>query len=990
VLVAALATALVGGMPAAAQDELELASVKSVEKGEYNSYIVIMQADPLVVTDRDALDTPKARARGRELRASHDRALRDAGINASRKVTEYVYALNGFSALVNYRQAQELAASPGVAMVLPDELRQAQTDESGDFIGLTGPGQAYDAGLTGAGVVVGVIDTGIWPEHPSFADNGLPAPPTGPLPCEFGNTGTVPGHDNPNDAPFTCQNKLIGARQMLTTYRAVIGAAADEFDSARDDNGHGTHTASTAAGNADVQAEINGQPVGDGTISGIAPDAHVIMYKGLGNLGGFTSDLVEAIDQAVVDGVDVINYSIGGGGTTISADEIAFLFAADAGVHVAASAGNTGPGAATVRSPAKSPWLTTVGASTQTRFLAGTIALGNGVTYEGASVTDGVGPTGLIDAATAAPGATGDLCISNATGANKLDPTLVAEKIVLCRRGTNARVDKSLAVKNAGGAGMIMYENDDVSNLFTDNHWLPTVHIDNTPGLAIKAYIAANPAAATAEIRDTRAISSWPSAASTTVFSSRGPNVFADVIKPDITAPGMQILAGGSPFVDAGSVPGELFQSIAGTSMSSPHVAGLLALLDQAHPDWSAATAKSALMTTAHQNVKDNNRTSASDPFDMGSGHANPGRADRHGSAFRPGLVYDADLVDYAAFVCGQNTGIFGNTTCNQLAAAGFSTDPSDLNYPSIAVAELAGVQTVTRTVTSVAPGRRTFNASVQAPNGYSVSVSPPSVTLSQGQSATFEVTITNNSAPLNEWRFGSMTWNHQSGNGVSFSVRSPIAVRAATFNAPSLVTASGVSGATSFDISFGYTGAYNATSHGLVPATLSAGNVLQDPNQTFAPSDVAAGGADVYEFPLNGAAVFRIAMPPEAAEAESDIDIFVANPAGNVVASSTAGGTDELITINNPANGTWKVYVHGWLAPGGDSDYTMYSWVISATPGGSLVITDAPAAATAGTAAEIDLSWTGATAGQWHFGAVSHNGPSGVMGRTLVQIDNR
>ena len=236
-----------------------------------------------------------------------------------------------------------------------------RTRAPSDFLGLTGPGRAYASGLTGEDVVVGVIDTGIWPEHPSFADDGSYGPsPLGPLDeserssCDFGNTA-----QNANDAPFTCNNKLIGARQMLDTYRALVGADPDEFDSARDDDGHGTHTASTAAGNAGVEASIFGRDYGE--VSGIAPRARIIAYKGLGNQGGFTSDLAAAIDQAVADGVDVINYSVGGGANLASADAIAFLFAADAGVWVATSAGNSGPDAGTIGGPADVPWVTAVG-----------------------------------------------------------------------------------------------------------------------------------------------------------------------------------------------------------------------------------------------------------------------------------------------------------------------------------------------------------------------------------------------------------------------------------------------------------------------------------------------------------------------------------------------------------------------------------------------------------------------------------------------------
>jgi hypothetical protein len=246
-------------------------------------------------------------------------------------------------------------------------------------------------------------------------------------------------------------------------------------------------------------------------------------------------------------------------------------------------------------------------------------------------------------------------------------------------------------------------------------------------------------------------------------------------------------------------------------------------------------------------------------------------------------------------------------------------------------------------------------------------------------------VTITNNGGgPVGEWRFGSLTWK-----GDGYEVYSPIAVRGALFRAPVEVSGTGESGTLSFDVTFGYTGSYTAAAHGLVPATVTTATVAQDPDQTFAPSDLG-NGATLHTFTLSGAAFFRIAMPPEATEAGADLDIFVYDPTGAQVATSTAGGTNELIDIFQPMDGTWEVYVHGWQTVGPDSAYDMYTWAISATPGGNLVINSAPASATIGTTGTIDVSWTGATAGQWHLGAVSHTGDVGLMGLTLINVDNR
>jgi subtilisin family serine protease len=955
---------------------------------ERDSYIVVMALDPVIAYEGDEAgfkatkpgkggkvnpNSAHVKKYQKFLEASHDASLAKAGADVDAKVHDYTVALNGYSAFLTEAEAKDIAAQPGVTLVIPDQMRYVDTDSSPAFLGLTGPAGAYQTGYDGEGVLVGVIDTGIWPEHPSFADDGTfpPAPVLdGSRPnCEFGNTA-----HNENDAPFECNNKLVGARQMLDTYRLYY-LEDFEYDSARDDAGHGTHTASTAAGNAGVAASVYGIP--RGTISGIAPRAQVIAYKGLGYLGGFTSDLAASIDQAVADGVDVINYSVGGGAGVPGADEIAFLFADAAGVFVATSAGNSGPGASTLGNPGTMPWLTTVGASTQSRFLQGTAVLGDGSMYYGASITGSSSELPLVDAEDATIDGD-DLCL-----VGTLDPSVVAGKIVLCRRGASARADKSRAVYLAGGAGMIMYNNSDVDNLASDSHWVPSVHIDQTPGLAIKAYIA-SASDPTAMIVGEQ-YSEWPSAPSMAIFSSRGPNpVSVDLIKPDITATGVQVLAGYSPTpYDDYDLPGELFAAIQGTSMSSPQVAGLFALLKQANPDWSPAMAKSALMTTAYQDVVDNDRVSQADPFDMGAGHVNPGNAVHKGSAFQPGLAYDAGLYEYAAYTCGEDFGVFTPGSCVFLESIGVPLEPYNLNVPSIGVGNLAGSQTVVRTVTSVAQenGWRDYSVSVDAPDGYDVTVSPSSFRLKSGQSVTYEVTITNAGAPAGEWRFGSLTWSDETGH---YDVYSPIAVKAALFGAPAQVTGSGTSGATSFDVSFGYTGSYSAAPHGLTADAPTNDLIGQDPDQTYPSGDDSPVGVQKIDYPITGAAFVRweLVIP-----GEDDIDLFLEDSSGTIVAASTNGGTDELIELTLPADDTYTMVVHGWSVPNEPLPYTLHYWEVPLASGGSLSVDSAPTSAMVGQTSTIDLSWSGLASGSY-LGAVSHTGDVGLMGLTLVEVD--
>lgn len=979
--------------PGATGEATATTPAPSVQKSSTGSYIVLMKADPLVrsVKQQDLNKAP-AKNKRKAMKASHDTVLKGAGVATSRRTTDFSNTLNGFAVRTDVKGAERLAKQSGVAVVIPDEMRQAQSiaadvatakasptavNALNQFLGLTGKKDAYASGVNGEGVLVGVIDTGIWPEQPMLADDGtFPAKPTFDeserSACNFGNSAW-----NADDAPFTCNNKLVGAREFLDTYKANTGLTPEEFDSARDNEGHGTHTATTAAGNANVQSEIFG--VKKDVVSGIAPRAQVIAYKALGDGGGYNSDLSAAIDQAVADGVDVINYSIGGGARVVSADTLSFLFAADAGVFSAVSAGNSGPGAKTIGGPSNVPWVTAVGATTQPRNYAGSIHLGNGKVYNGTSITKGTGVVPVIDAATAGlPGkANPGLCIEGS-----LDPAKVSGKIVLCKRGSNGRIAKSGEVLRAGGVGMVLFNAVDVDTMFSDNFFVPTVMIDNTPGEEIRAWVNSQ-AAPTAQLKNdgTNTLSHY--SPTVTYFSSRGETVpNGDIIKPDISAPGAQVMAGNTPFPTGGSQPtGELWQAIAGTSMSSPVVAGSYALLKQAHPEWSPAAAKSAMMTNAYTAVRDNDRVSPATPFATGSGFARLGQPSRKGTAFQPGLVYDAGFTEYLGFLCAEGREAFGNpdATCASLANAGIPTTAANLNYPSIGMEAVPGTQTVTRTVTNVSAKKVSVSAKVTAPPGYAVTVSPSALQVAPGKSASFTVTVLNTGAAVGEWKFGSLTWK-----GTGYEVRSPIAVKGVVIGAPASVTGSGTSGTATIPVTLGQAGTYTGTAHGLVPTTHNTGAVAQDPDQTYPSGDDGAGVVRK-TFTLTGVDHARWALQlPDP----YDIDIYLLGPDGKQVAASTNGGTDERIDLDRPADGTYTMVIHGWAVGSTPVDFDLKSWLVPSATGGSLSVTSgSPTTAAAGTKIDVGVAWSGLTAGEVYLGSVSHAIDDTRVASTLVDV---
>jgi hypothetical protein len=277
-----------------------------------------------------------------------------------------------------------------------------------------------------------------------------------------------------------------------------------------------------------------------------------------------------------------------------------------------------------------------------------------------------------------------------------------------------------------------------------------------------------------------------------------------------------------------------------------------------------------------------------------------------------------------------------------------------------------------------VANKKVNFKAKVKAPKGYDVSVNPKKLKLNPGESATFEVTITNKKAPIGEWRFGSLTWK-----GGGYEVNSPIAVKGALFSAPAEVAGSGESGSASFDVSFGYNGSYTAAPHGLVADAPTIDDISQDPDQAY-PSGDDGVGVDKITFPITGAAFVRweLFIP-----GDDDIDLFLENSLGTIIADSTNGGTDELVELFLPADDTYTMVVHGWSVPSEPLPYTLHYWEVPLASGGSLSVDSAPTSATVGVPGTIDLSWSGLAAGTY-LGAVSHTGDVGLMGLTLVSVD--
>lgn len=715
-----------------------------------------------------------------------------ARIPRARVVHSFRMAYGGLSLLVPANQVAGLLQVSGVAAVQQDRLAKLLDDtQTLNFLGapLVWPGLGGQDNA-GQGVLVANLDTGVWPENPMFADNGRPAPPGGPYACQFGD-----GSDPDLGAPFTCNNKLVGAYAFTDTYLQVIGAEPGEncdqatlTCSARDSDGHGTHTLSTAAGDRVNSAPLFG--IERGPVSGIAPGAPVIAYRVCLEAGCFQSDSVAAINQAIDDGVDVLNFSISGGASPFTDPvELAFLDFYASGGLANASAGNSGPGAGT--SDHGGAWTNTIGASYGPNNYLTTLHLqaGNGDTFNatGSSITPGVASATPVKFVTSVAGYTGNDTCNVPLPANSATGT-----IIICKRGNPAgRNPSAYNVLQGNGAGMIIY-NPTHQDLFTDNFWVPTVMLDSgtfrgvvQPGAAFVTFMNTH-SGVTATFATGTSTAVTPDIMTT--FSSRGPVGFW--IKPNVTAPGIQILAGhAAQHVNiVGGPNGELYQAIAGTSMSAPHATGVAALVKAVHPTWTPGQVMSALMTSSVQDTLKEDGVTPTTPFDSGSGGI---RANRAAS---PTLTFDVPASDY-------------------YASANDPLHRVDLNLPSIDATTMPGTLTTHRTAVNVSSTDRSFHTTTVAPAGASITVTPSTFGIDSGQSRTLTITINGENLAPGQY-FGKITLTSTGG-------ATPVVIPVAFVKTQGVVTLSHTCAASS--IAKGTTTSCQVTAQNLSPSAANA-----------------------------------------------------------------------------------------------------------------------------------------------------------------------
>ncbi|KAH0451134.1 hypothetical protein IEQ34_018433 [Dendrobium chrysotoxum] len=633
-----------------------------------------------------------------------------------RLIYSYRTAISGFAARLTADEAIAIEKLDGVLHTIPDRLLSLHTTHISDFLNLHPKSCFMKDTNFGKGSIIGILDTGILPTHPSFKDTGISHPPPNKWKghCEF--------------KPAMCNNKIIGAKSF------VHGRKDPPFDS----DGHGTHTASIAAGWLVKNAGVLGNA--RGTASGLAPAAHLSIYRVCQANGCLASDVLAGIDQAISDGVDVLSISLGSTAIPFYDDAVAIgaLAAVERGIFVSSSGGNAGPVPATVENDA--PWMLTVGADSTDRSIRATVLLGSGEEFNGQSSYQPVGFTSVL-LPIAYPGARGGSRAKTCSDGS-LNRLNVRGKIVLCHTGgSNTSIEKGAVVTKAGGVAMILV-NDEMrrSTVEAGVHVLPTAAVGYSEGARIVEYVTstANP---TATIHFKGTVYGASPAPAVADFSGRGPSAVNEgILKPDIVGPGVNVAAAwpfpvGPPALDAGNLTLPTFNIVSGSSASAAVLAGVASLLKLSHPDWSPAAIKSAMMTTADLLDRDggvivDETLGEAGYFALGAGHVNPTRADD------PGLVYDLQPGDYVPYLCGLGyTDKQVSTITRQSVECSVfeAMVAEELNYPSISVAMGSNMEkTVMRTVRNVGEEEAVYSVQVRAPEGVEVTVYPEKLGFSE------------------------------------------------------------------------------------------------------------------------------------------------------------------------------------------------------------------------------------------------------------------
>ncbi|KAH7520190.1 subtilisin-like protease SBT1.9 [Ziziphus jujuba] len=686
---------------------------------------------------------------------------------SSKLIHTYTNSIHGFTAKLTLSELEALKNSPGYISSTPDRPLKLHTTHSSQFLGLRSNFGAWPASRYGEDVIIGVIDTGIWPESESFNDKGMSE-----VPSRWKGKCVAGTEFNSS----LCNKKLIGARFYNKGYLKSNPGVETKMNSSRDTHGHGTHTASTAAGRFVEGASYFGY--GNGTATGMAPMARIAIYKVVWNRGIVESDVIAAIDQAIEDGVDILSISLGFNDEDnhfLEDDIIAVVtFAATKkGIFVAAAAGNDGSIHGTLINGA--PWVVTVGAGTVDREFSGTITLGNGVKisietlYPGNYSSDQV-PIVFVDG-----------CL------DVKELKRHKNKIVVCKDNLNIN-DQVQNVNSANVYGGIFITNITLSDSYTRDTGFLSAFIGLKDGQEVIDYIKnSTKIIPKAKLEFRKTILGTKPAPKVDDYSSRGPFLSCpNVLKPDILAPGTSILASWLPTKSVAKVKSQFlfsnFNIDTGTSMATPHVAGVAALVKAVHPDWSPAAIRSAIMTTA--NPLDNAQTPIKDvagdddkpanSLGIGSGHIEPNKA------LDPGLIYEAETEDYIKFLCAFNY------TAKQIRIISGSAQSCvnkslDLNYPSF-IAYFIGdekskkaivVQEFRRTVTNVGEDNSSYTANLTSMAGLNVKVEPQRLVFRKKfERLSYKLILEGPKLLEEEVVQGSLTWVEDSGK---YAVRSPI-----------------------------------------------------------------------------------------------------------------------------------------------------------------------------------------------------------------------